>query len=42
MSDQKTMTTKKTWTEPVIKVIELNAAKAGTTGATDHTPGGHS
>jgi hypothetical protein len=42
MKDLKGMTTKKIWTEPVIKVIELSAAKGGSTGSADIVPGGRS
>lgn len=38
MKDPKQTVTKKTWSTPRVEVIELNTAKAGTTGATDSVP----
>jgi hypothetical protein len=42
MRDLTVKSTRKTWTQPQIKVVELNAARGGSTGTSDHTPGGRS
>jgi hypothetical protein len=42
MKDLKQTATKKTWTTPTVPVIELNTAKHGTSGSSDHVPQGQS
>ena len=42
MRDVTVKNTRKTWTQPQIKVIELNAARSGSIGSSDHVPGGRS
>jgi hypothetical protein len=42
MKTTQSVNAKKTWIQPAVKVIDLNVARGGATGSSDHTPGGHS
>lgn len=42
MKDLKQTVTKKTWSTPTLEAIELNRAKGGSLGSSDHTPQGRS